>query len=295
MPGLSVCWRKVGARFGAPGAHVCRLCGHLGRASRVSCRAAPPQSAGRISSRLVQARPAVRRDERPRRCGVRRRRRRPRRGPHRAALRLRAAVGTDVLTGRSDELTLPRCARRVEQALAPYTAESAVVQGDWARPGMALCAQFGPRARCSRCWTPWLGAWRRRLEDTYQRVRGVRRGLPRAWRDRAGRRRTCRTPAARHDTARDRVLPARAGIAERGQVPEALSVYEQGRTVLPARSSASPAKPWRRSTCSCSKAAGSAREASAHTLRPTLAGPSSASTLDAGPRPDCAAPRPAGG
>src|SRR5204862_4253569 len=59
--------------------------------------------------------------------------------------KLRAAVGADVLAGRgSVHLALPPGARvDVEQALAAlHRAESAVVQGDWARAwSAALCAR----------------------------------------------------------------------------------------------------------------------------------------------------------
>src|SRR6185369_17986902 len=81
--------------------------------------------------------------------------------------KLRTAVGVDVLAGRgSVRAVLPPDARvDVEQALAAlHRAESAVVQGDWARAWSA--------ARCARYVTarpllpdlddlPWLDLWRR--------------------------------------------------------------------------------------------------------------------------------------
>jgi SARP family transcriptional regulator, regulator of embCAB operon len=164
---------------------------------------------------------------------------------HAAALtvllsKLRAAVGADVLTGRGDvRLTLPPDARvDVEQALAAvHRAESAVVQGDWARAwSAALCAQFvGARPLLSGVDDlPWLDGWRRRLEDTYER--GLETyvaaclglgGTELAGAERAARRLLEHNPL--RETAYCLLMRA---LAERGQVPEALSVYERGRTVL---------------------------------------------------------------
>jgi DNA-binding SARP family transcriptional activator len=164
---------------------------------------------------------------------------------HAAALtvllsKLRAAVGADVLTGRGDvRLTLPPDARvDVEQALAAvHRAESAVVQGDWARAwSAALCAQFvGARPLLSGVDDlPWLDGWRRRLEETYER--GLETyvaaclglgGTELAGAERAARRLLEHNPL--RETAYCLLMRA---LAERGQVPEALSVYERGRTVL---------------------------------------------------------------
>jgi SARP family transcriptional regulator, regulator of embCAB operon len=164
---------------------------------------------------------------------------------HAAALtvllsKLRAAVGADVLTGRGDvRLTLPHDARvDVEQALAAvHRAESAVVQGDWARAwSAALCAQFvGARPLLSGVDDlPWLDGWRRRLEDTYER--GLETyvaaclglgGTELAGAERAARRLLEHNPL--RETAYCLLMRA---LAERGQVPEALSVYERGRNVL---------------------------------------------------------------
>jgi SARP family transcriptional regulator, regulator of embCAB operon len=164
---------------------------------------------------------------------------------HAAALtvllsKLRAAVGADVLTGRGDvRLTLPPDARvDVEQALAAvHRAESAVVQGDWARAwSAALCAQFvGARPLLSGVDDlPWLDGWRRRLEDTYER--GLETyvaaclglgGTELAGAERAARRLLEHNPL--RETAYCLLMRA---LAERGQVPEALSVYERGRNVL---------------------------------------------------------------
>jgi SARP family transcriptional regulator, regulator of embCAB operon len=164
---------------------------------------------------------------------------------HAAALtvllsKLRAAVGADVLTGRGDvRLTLPPDARvDVEQALAAvHRAESAVVQGDWARAwSAALCAQYvAARPLLSGVDDlPWLDAWRRRLEDTYER--GLETyvaaclglgGTELGGAERAARRLLEHNPL--RETAYCLLMRA---LAERGQVPEALSVYERGRTVL---------------------------------------------------------------
>jgi SARP family transcriptional regulator, regulator of embCAB operon len=164
---------------------------------------------------------------------------------HAAALtvllsKLRAAVGADVLTGRGDvRLTLPPDARvDVEQALAAvHRAESAVVQGDWARAwSAALCAQFvGARPLLSGVDDPpWLDGWRRRLEDTYER--GLETyvaaclglgGTELAGAERAARRLLEHNPL--RETAYCLLMRA---LAERGQVPEALSIYERGRNVL---------------------------------------------------------------
>src|SRR3954451_22547424 len=85
--------------------------------------------------------------------------------------KLRAAVGSDVLAGRgSVRVALPPHARvDVEQALAAlHRAESAVIQGDWARAwSAALCARYV----AARPLLPdhddlaWLDSWRRRLDD----------------------------------------------------------------------------------------------------------------------------------
>jgi DNA-binding SARP family transcriptional activator len=85
--------------------------------------------------------------------------------------KLRAAVGADVLVGRgSVRVALPPGARvDVEQALAAlHRAESAVVQGEWARAwGAALCARY-VTARLllpDHDNLPWLDSWRQRLDD----------------------------------------------------------------------------------------------------------------------------------
>jgi SARP family transcriptional regulator, regulator of embCAB operon len=111
------------------------------------------------------------------------------------------------------------------------------VQGDWARAwSAALCAQFvGARPLLSGVDDlPWLDGWRRRLEDTYER--GLETyvaaclglgGTELAGAERAARRLLEHNPL--RETAYCLLMRA---LAERGQVPEALSVYERGRNVL---------------------------------------------------------------
>jgi DNA-binding SARP family transcriptional activator len=136
-------------------------------------------------------------------------------------------------------LTLPPDARvDVEQALAAvHNAESAVVQGDWARAwSAALCAQYvAARPLLSGVDDlPWLDAWRRRLEDTYER--GLETyvaaclglgGAELGGAERAARRLVEHNPL--RETGYGLLMRARA---ERGRVPEALRVYERARTVL---------------------------------------------------------------
>ena len=220
-----------------------QLCGHLVvelRGCRLEQRL--PSRQGRILfAYLVLEQPrAVRRDELTQALWAE--------APpknHAAALtvllsKLRAAVGADVLAGRGDvRLTLPPDARiDVEQALAAvHNAESAVVQGDWARAwSAALCAQYvAARPLLSGVDDlPWLDAWRRRLEDTYER--GLETyvaaclglgGAELGGAERAARRLVEHNPL--RETGYGLLMRA---LAERGRVPEALRVYERARTVL---------------------------------------------------------------
>jgi DNA-binding SARP family transcriptional activator len=154
--------------------------------------------------------------------------------------KLRAAVGADVVTGRGEvRLALPVDARvDVEQALAAvHRAESAIVQGDWARAWSAsLCAQYvAARPLLSGVdGLAWLDGWRQRLDDTYERALetyvGACLGLggtELAGAERAARRLLDHNPL--RETGYCLLMQA---LAERGQVPEALSVYERARTVL---------------------------------------------------------------
>jgi DNA-binding SARP family transcriptional activator len=154
--------------------------------------------------------------------------------------KLRAVVGADVLTGRGEvRLTLPPNARvDVEQALAAvHRAESAVAQGDWARAwSAALCAQYvAARPLLSGVDDlPWLDAWRRRLEDTYERglETYVAACLGLGGTELGGAERAARR-LVEHNPLRETgyCLLMRA-LAERGQVPQALEVYERARTAL---------------------------------------------------------------
>jgi SARP family transcriptional regulator, regulator of embCAB operon len=154
--------------------------------------------------------------------------------------KLRAAVGAGVLEGRgSVRVTLPADARvDVESALAAvHRAESAVVQGDWARAwSSALCAQYVAERTllAGQDDLPWLDGWRRRLDDTLERALeayvatclGIG-GTELAGAERAARRLLEHNPI--RETGYGLLMRA---LAARGHVPEALRVYEQARTVL---------------------------------------------------------------
>ena len=232
--------------------------------------AAPPEPAGAHPLRLPRARAAPR--GRPRRADRGALGRRSAEEPRRALTvllsKLRAVVGADVLTGRSEvRLTLPPDARvDVEQALAAvHRAESAVVArrlgARLERRAVRAVRRRAPAA--PRDGRPPLA---RRLAPPARghvraRARDVRRGLPGPWRHRAGRRRARRTPAASSTTRCARPATAcscgRSPRADRCRRPWGST---SGRARCCARSSGSrPARPSRRSTCSCSSAARSAR------------------------------------
>jgi DNA-binding SARP family transcriptional activator len=154
--------------------------------------------------------------------------------------KLRAAVGPDVLAGRGDvRLTLPPGARvDVEQALAAlHRAESAVVQHDWTRAwSAALCAQYVAARPLlpGQDDLPWLDGWRRRLDDTLEKALETYvaaclglGGTELAGAERAARRLLEHNPL--RETGYTLLMQA---LAARGQVPEALRVYERARTVL---------------------------------------------------------------
>jgi DNA-binding SARP family transcriptional activator len=154
--------------------------------------------------------------------------------------KLRAAVGSDVLTGRGNvRLILPNDARvDIEQALAAvHRAESAVVQREWARAwSAALCAQYVAARPLlpGQDELPWLDAWRRRLGDTYERALEAYAaaclglgGTELAGAERAARRLLEHNPL--RETGYRLLMQA---LAARGNVPEALRVYERARTVL---------------------------------------------------------------
>jgi DNA-binding SARP family transcriptional activator len=164
---------------------------------------------------------------------------------HAAALtvllsKLRAAVGADVLAGRgSVRALLPPGARvDVEEALAAvHRAESAAVQADWARAwSSALCARYVTERPLlpDQDDLPWLDAWRRRLEATldgaleaYAAACLGLGGTEIAGAERAARRLLERNPL--RETGYGLLMRA---LAARGNVAEALTVYERARTVL---------------------------------------------------------------
>jgi DNA-binding SARP family transcriptional activator len=154
--------------------------------------------------------------------------------------KLRAAVGPDVLVGRGAvRLALEPGARvDVEQALAAvHRAESAVVQHDWVRAwSAALCAEYV----AARPLLPgqddlsWLDGWRRRLDDTLEKALETYAvaclglgGTELAGAERAARRLLEHNPL--RETAYGTLMQT---LAARGQVPEALHVYEQACTTL---------------------------------------------------------------
>jgi DNA-binding SARP family transcriptional activator len=154
--------------------------------------------------------------------------------------KVRAAVGADVLVGRGDvRAVLPDGARvDVEQALAAvHRAESAVIQREWARAwSAALCAHYVAARPLlpGQEDLPWLDAWRRRLDDTLERALEAYAaaclglgGTELAGAERAARRLVDHNPL--RETAYELLMQA---LAARGQVPEALRVYERARTVL---------------------------------------------------------------
>jgi DNA-binding SARP family transcriptional activator len=154
--------------------------------------------------------------------------------------KLRAAVGADVLAGRgSVRVALPPDARvDVEQALAAlHRAESAVVQGDWARAwSAALCARYVTARPLlpDHDDLPWLDLWRRRLDDALDSALEAYAaaclglgGTEVAGAERAARRLLEHNPL--RETGYRLLMQA---LAARGNVAEALHVYERARTVL---------------------------------------------------------------
>ena len=164
---------------------------------------------------------------------------------HAAALtvllsKLRAAVGADVLAGRgSVRVVLPPGSRvDVEQALAAlHRAQSAVVQGEWSRAwSAALCARYVTARPLMPDYDdlPWLDVWRRRLDDALdsalEAYAGACLGIGGteiAGAERAARRLLERNPL--RETGYGLLMQA---LAARGNVAEALGVYERARSVL---------------------------------------------------------------
>jgi len=154
--------------------------------------------------------------------------------------KLRAAVGADVLAGRgSVRVALPAAARvDVEQALAAlHRAESAVVQGEWMRAwSAALCARYVTERPLlpDHDGLPWLDQWRRRLDDAldgaleaYAAACLALGGTEVAGAERAARRLVEHNPL--RETGYSLLMRA---LAARGNVAEALQVYERARTLL---------------------------------------------------------------
>jgi DNA-binding SARP family transcriptional activator len=151
----------------------------------------------------------------------------------------RAVVGSDVLRGRTElSLALPEPARvDVEVAVSQlHSAESAVAVGDWRRAwAPALSALFVARGTfMPEAQAEWAEVWRRRLTDMHIRalecyaeiclgLRGAE--LPGA--ERAGRELVQAAPFRESG----HLLLMRA-LAARGNVAEALAVYERLRVLL---------------------------------------------------------------
>jgi len=164
---------------------------------------------------------------------------------HAAALtvllsKLRAALGADILEGRGTvRAALPPGARiDVEQALVSlHRAQSAVVQGAWARAWSgALCARYVTERPLLPGLEdlPWLEVWRRRLEDAlddaleaYAAACLGLGGTEIAGAERAARRLVEHNPL--RETGYKLLMQT---LAERGNVAEALGVYERARIVL---------------------------------------------------------------
>ncbi len=154
--------------------------------------------------------------------------------------KLRAAVGADVLVGRGRvHVALPPAARvDVEEALAAvHGAESAVARDDWRRAwSAALCAQFIAARPLlpDHDDVPWIDHWRRRLEDTHDRALEAYAaaclglgGTETAGAERAARRLIEHNPL--RETGYKLLMQAHAA---RGNVAEALTIYERARILL---------------------------------------------------------------
>jgi DNA-binding SARP family transcriptional activator len=164
------------------------------------------------------------------------------RGPALSVLlsKVRAAVGADVLSGRGSVcIVLPPAARvDVEQAFdALHRAESAVVQGDWTRAwSAALCARYvSARPLLPDHDGPaWLDVWRRRLDDVHDGALEAYAaaclglgGTEIAGAERAARRLLEHNPL--RETGYGLLMQS---LAARGNLAEAMQVYERARTLL---------------------------------------------------------------
>ena len=165
---------KVGARLERADDTYVQLCGRfVVELRRPPRRAALPQPAGSRALRVPRAPTAARsRAWRADRGDLGRRpARQPCLGAHRAAVKAaRRRGGGHPRRSRQCVRRLPPDARvDVEQALAAlHRAESAVVQGEWARAwSAALCARYVTARPLlpGHDDLPWLDLWRRRLDD----------------------------------------------------------------------------------------------------------------------------------
>jgi DNA-binding SARP family transcriptional activator len=153
--------------------------------------------------------------------------------------KVRAVLVAQMLSGRRElRLNLPSDARiDVEDAFAAvHEAQSAIALGDWRRAwGPALRAQFITRRRLlPEHDTPWLDQWRQRLDEVHDRaveayaasclgIGGTE--LPGA--ERAARSLLERSPM--RETGYALLMDA---LAARGNVAEAMRIYDRARTVL---------------------------------------------------------------
>ncbi len=153
--------------------------------------------------------------------------------------KLRTVLGAQTLTGRASvKLALPADAKiDVEETLAAvHRAESAAALRDWARAwSAALAAQLiAQRPLLPEHDLPWLQEWRRRLDDVLQRALeaygeaclGIG-GCELAGAERTGRRLIALNPL--RESGYRLVMQS---LAQRGNLAEALRVYEQARNVL---------------------------------------------------------------
>jgi DNA-binding SARP family transcriptional activator len=153
--------------------------------------------------------------------------------------KLRAAVGPDVLRGRTElSLRLPEPARvDVETAAAAlHAAESAVARGDWRRAwSCSLTAQFvGRRRFLPESDAEWAESWRRRLAETHARglecyaTACLEIGGPEI----PGAERAARQLLAIAPLRETGQLLLMRALAARGNVAEALAAYERFRNLL---------------------------------------------------------------
>jgi DNA-binding SARP family transcriptional activator len=153
--------------------------------------------------------------------------------------KVRAAVGSDVLRGRTElSLALPEPAYvDVETAAsALHAAESAVAQRDWRRAWtLSLTAQFvARRGFLPETDAAWARAWRRRLAETHSRALEcyatacLELGGP----ELPGAERAARELLEVAPLRETGHLLLMRTLAGRGNVAEALAAYENARVLL---------------------------------------------------------------